>query len=320
MAGRAGFEPAISDLKDRRLHRSPNAPCEESADSGTRTRGLLHGKQALSPTKLHPRRKLAGAAGFEPASSSRDTILETAALPVMLRPCRESPVGLEPTTDRLKGGCSDRLSYEPERVTEEGLEPSTRFLSPVPETGAYASSATPPRRSKRTRLESNQRPLPSDDSALVLLSYGSTSGDGEIRTPIEQALDLPPLPVGLRPRESCESRIRTCTAWVRARWAASYPISQEKWVREDSNLRPQVSQTCALVHLSYEPIQNPNERWREESNLYGLAPGELAPRCHAIRRRHRRGECGNRTHAGLATLGCFRDRCLPARRTLRGSA
>ena len=26
-----------------------------SADSGTRTRGLLHGKQALSPSKLHPR-------------------------------------------------------------------------------------------------------------------------------------------------------------------------------------------------------------------------------------------------------------------------
>ena len=97
-AGRTGFEPVVSSLKERRLRRLPNAPVEEcregdlnphgpsspigfeptadanfatpadSADSEARTRGLSTGRSTALPIELHP--QTTGATGFEPAHAS----------------------------------------------------------------------------------------------------------------------------------------------------------------------------------------------------------------------------------------------------------
>jgi hypothetical protein len=97
-AGRTGFEPVVSSLKERRLHRLPNAPVEEcregesnphgpsspigfeptsdanfatpadSAESGTRTRGLSTGRSSALPIELYP--QTIGATGLEPVHAS----------------------------------------------------------------------------------------------------------------------------------------------------------------------------------------------------------------------------------------------------------
>ena len=80
----AGLEPAVSCMASRRFRRLSYIRVKSGRGDRIRTCIVLEGR------------------------SFGDCCIAGYATPL-----RESPVGLEPTTDRLKGGCSDRLSYEP---------------------------------------------------------------------------------------------------------------------------------------------------------------------------------------------------------------
>ena len=86
---------------------------------------------------------------------------------------------------------------------------------------------------------------------------------------------------------------------------AFIPMNWYRW--RDSNPHYLVSKTSASFQLGYT---GKNWRRRQELNLHTQMRGDLADRCHTIRRRLRELEEGTGVEPASDERGSFRDYCL----------